>query len=349
MDAIFLQVLNMSLTASYVILVVSIIRQLLKKAPKIFSYALWSAVLFRLICPFSIESFFSLISMNPNPIPVNILYARIPQISTGINFIDSIANSVFATPKAVPYASFNPIQLFILLGEFIWVVGFSIWLVYSILSLLRLRNKLVGAVKLRDNIYLADHIATPFVIGVLHPKIYLPSTLSEQEQKYIILHEQTHVLRYDHIIKIIAFLALVIHWFNPLVWLAFILCTKDMEMSCDESVMKQIDTDIRKEYSASLLSLATGKKIISGAPLAFGGGDTKARIKNVMNYKKTKTWIAAVSMVLVVLFCVGFTTNPVNNDSGKNSLGNEKTNITVNISVQISESLDRAVSLAIKA
>lgn len=314
MDAIFLQVLNMSLTASYVILVVSIVRKLLKKAPKIFSYALWSAVLFRLICPFSIESFFSLISMNTNPLPVNILYASI-----------------------------NPIQLSILFGEFIWVVGFSIWLVYSILSLLRLRNKLVGAVKLRDNIYLADHIATPFVIGVLHPKIYLPSTLSEQEQKYIILHEQTHVLRYDHIIKIIAFLALAIHWFNPLVWLAFILCTKDMEMSCDESVMKQIDTDIRKEYSASLLSLTTGKKIISGAPLAFGEGDTKARIKNVMNYKKTKTWIAAVSMVIVVLFCVGFTTNPVNNESGKNSLGNEKTDITVNFSVQISESLDRAV------
>lgn len=186
-------------------------------------------------------------------------------------------------------------------------------LIYSLVSLLRLRANLVGAVKWRDNIYLADHIASPFVMGVLHPKIYLPSTLSERERDYIILHEQTHIRRFDHIIKIVAFLVLAVHWFNPLVWLAFILCVRDIEMSCDESVIKHMDTDIRREYSASLLRLATDRKIVTGIPLAFGEGDTKSRIKHVLNYKKPAFWIIVAALVVVLAVCVGLATNPGTN------------------------------------
>jgi beta-lactamase regulating signal transducer with metallopeptidase domain len=310
MDAIFLQVLNMSMIASYVILFVIALRLCLKKLPKIFSYALWSSILFRLICPVTFESLFSLLSMNTKPIPDNIQYAKLPQINSGINFIDSIANPILATHKAAPYASINPMQITILLGEFIWVTGIVALLLYSIISLINLHNRLIGAVRLQDNIYLVDHITTPFVIGVIHPKIYLPSTLLEQERKYIVLHEQTHIKRIDHVIKLIAFLTLAVHWFNPLVWIAFILFVKDMEMSCDESVMKQMNIDIRKEYSASLLSLASGKRIIAGTPLAFGEGDTKGRIKNILNYKRTPFWIVVVSTIAVAAICMGLIANP---------------------------------------
>ena len=313
MDAAFLQVLNMSLTAGYAVLLVLAARLFLKKAPKIFSYALWSVVLFRLLCPFSFESLFSLLFINANPIPGNIMYAEVPQINTGINLVDNAANPILSAQTTLPGASVNPMQIWAFTGSMIWLAGIAVLLIYSLVSLLRLRANLVGAVRWRDNIYLADHIASPFVMGVICPKIYLPSKLSEREQDYIILHEQMHIRRFDHIIKIVAFLVLTVHWFNPLVWLAFILCVKDMEMSCDESVIKHMDTDIRKEYSASLLSLAAGRKIVAGIPLAFGEGDTKSRIKNVLNYKKPAFWIIVAALVVVLAVCVGLATNPRNN------------------------------------
>ncbi|RCX07067.1 BlaR1 peptidase M56, partial [Anaerobacterium chartisolvens] len=157
---------------------------------------------------------------------------------------------------------------------------------------------------------LADHIVSPFVIGLFRPKIYLPSTLAEHEQSYIILHEQTHIRRFDHVMKIVAFAALCIHWFNPLVWIAFTLTIKDMEMSCDESVMKRLGANIREEYSALLLSLATGRKIIAGTPLAFGEGDTKSRIKNVLRYKKPALWVMLAALIVVSAICIAFASNP---------------------------------------
>lgn len=304
----FLQVLNMSLTASIIIVFVLAARLLLKKAPKIFSYALWSVVFFRLLCPISFESMFSLLPINASPISINTIYSETPQISTGITTVDNAINPILPTPATGD--SVNPSQVAAGIGEILWLVGIAVLLAYSIVSLLRLRKNLVGAVKVRDNIFLADHIATPFVIGLLRPKIYLPSTLSEQEQSYIILHEQTHIRRFDHVMKIVAFAALCIHWFNPLVWVAFILTIKDMEMSCDESVMKRLGTDIQKEYSASLLSLATGKKIIAGTPLAFGEGDTKSRIKNVIRYKKPAFWVMLAALVAVAVIIIAFASNP---------------------------------------
>lgn len=305
---IFLQVLNMSFTASFVIVAVLLTRLLLKKTPKIFSYALWSVVLFRLLCPISFESMLSLLPVNTNPISTNTLYSETPQIDTGLPYLDAVINPALPVPEVG--TSVNPLQIMAVLGEFIWLAGIAALLVYSVVSLLRLRRKLIGSVRLRDNIYLADHIASPFVIGITRPKIYLPSTLPEEEQGYIILHEQTHIRRLDYLVKIVAFAALCIHWFNPFAWAAFILAVKDMEMSCDESVMKRLHADIRGEYCASLLRLATGRKMIAGTPLAFGEGNTKSRIKNVMHYKKPMFWVMLLALAAVAAVVVVFALNP---------------------------------------
>lgn len=302
----------MSLTASYVILFVLGARLFLKRLPKVFSYALWSVVLFRLVCPLSFEGLFSLVHVNTNPIPNTVMYSDIPQIKTGIDFVDSAINPVMSTQTPIPGASINPMQIWVFAGRTIWLAGIAIMLIYSVVSLVRIRSKLVGAVRYHDNIYIADHTTSPFVIGIVHPKIYLPSTLSKKEQEYVILHEQTHIKRFDHVAKVIAFLALTVHWFNPLVWLAFLLSVKDMEMSCDESVLSHVGADIRKEYSEALLNLATGKRIVAGVPLAFGEGETKGRLKNVLNYKRPDSWMVVVALVAVLAVIIGLAANPRN-------------------------------------
>lgn len=306
-DRIFLQVLNMSITASVVIAAVIAARLLLKKLPKVFSYALWGVVLLRLICPFVIESSWSLLPISSTPIPADIAVAADPAINTGIPALNNMINPIL--PVQQPEVSANPLQIWIFVGKLIWINGVTILAGYSVISLLRLRRRLIGAVRLRDNIYLADHITSPFVIGFLHPRIYIPSSLSDKEQDYVLLHEQTHLRRFDHVIKIAAYITLCIHWFNPLVWIAFILASNDMEMSCDEAVMKRLGTDIRGEYSASLLSLATGRRSITATPLAFGQGNPKKRIKNVLSYRQPRFWITALTAVLVMILGIGLSFN----------------------------------------
>ena len=330
-----LTILNMSLTASIVIVFVLLARLLLKKAPKVFSYALWAVVLFRLLCPVSISSDFSLLGVLDRTaapatqhttiveyIPQNAVVIPMQNITTPVPNTDSPANdqtgqvptttvpispSIGVAENTAPTPA-EPMYSAADIARMIWLSGIAAMFLYSTASFLRLRRKLVGTVRLRDNIYLADHIDTPFVMGLMRARIYLPSSLSEREQQYIILHEQQHIRRLDHIVKALAFLALCIHWFNPLVWIAFMLSGKDMEMSCDEAVMRKMGEDIRTEYSASLLSLATGRRIIAGTPLAFGEGDTKSRIKNVLNWKKPKLWvvlIAGIVCIAVAAFCAG--------------------------------------------
>lgn len=309
MDKLFLQILNMSITSSYVILFVMFIRLLLRRTPKIYSYSLWSVVLLRLIFPFSFESIFSLIRINSKAIPVDIIYSQIPQINSGIGVIDNFVNNTL--PTARPYTSANPIQIWISIGEVIWIVGIVSLIIYSIITTIKLSRRLKLSTHISDNIYKADHITTPFVFGLIKPKIYLPVDLSENEKSYIIKHEQTHIERYDHIIKLIAFAVLSIHWFNPLVWLAFILMSKDLELSCDEKVIKELGNEIKKDYSNSLLSLSLGRRIIGGSPLAFGENNTKGRIKNILNYKKPKFWVTLLAIILVVVAVVGLLSNPL--------------------------------------
>nr|WP_302648090.1 M56 family metallopeptidase [uncultured Dysosmobacter sp.] len=319
MHRLFPIVCNMSLTASVVILVVLAVRLLLRRAPKVFSYVLWAVVLFRLLCPVSVTSAVSLLGALGAPaqertavtsvveyVPADIVRNMAPAVTPlpqepfpaepGENIV-STAPGV-TQPAAAPASPLSgPVAILTLT----WLTGMALLLLYSVVSLLRLRRRLVGAVRLEDNIYLADHIPSPFVMGLFRPKIYLPSTLTETERGYILRHEQYHLRRRDHVVKLLSFLALCVHWFNPLVWAAFILAGKDMEMSCDEAVVRELGEDIRADYSASLLSLATGRRIVAGMPLAFGEGDTGGRIRNLLNWKRPQPWIIAVCAVV----CVG--------------------------------------------
>ncbi|MEG1164565.1 MAG: M56 family metallopeptidase [Anaerovoracaceae bacterium] len=264
----------MSLIGSYVIIFVLIARLLLKKAPKIFSYALWSTVLFRLLCPFSFESVLSLMPMAKTPMSQDIIYSTLPQINTGINIIDNSINPILPAPNMGD--SVNPLQVWIFIGTITWVLGMFAMLIYSVISFAKLKKSLIGSVQMKDNIYLADHIT-----------------------------------------RILSFVALSIHWFNPLVWASFILSGKDMELSCDEAVMKKMNVDIRAEYSQSLLRFGTAKRMIHATPLAFGEGDTKSRIKNVLNYKKPSFWVIVVSVIAIVAIGVGLAANPKEELVGK--------------------------------
>ncbi|MCK9217911.1 MAG: M56 family metallopeptidase [Firmicutes bacterium] len=309
LDDLFLSVLNMSFFASYVIVLVLLARLALKKAPKIFSYALWGVVLLRLLCPLSFESALSLIPIDKQPIPQDIIYSQAPQISTGMVAVDNIINPILPVPTDIG-ASINPIQVWLFVGEIVWILGIVVMAAYSVISYAKLKGSLATSTPVKDNIYLADYISTPFVLGMIRPKIYIPSSLLEDEQGYIICHELCHIKRLDHITRMLGFLALSVHWFNPLVWIAFVLSGKDMELSCDEAVMKSMDTDIKAEYSQSLLRFSTTKKMIHATPLAFGEGDTKSRIKNVLNYKKPKFWMVLITALICVVAVFCLVSNP---------------------------------------
>lgn len=316
-SACFPKLLNMSLTASVVIVFVLLLRFLLKKAPKIISYALWGLVLFRLLCPISLESGLSLFGLVHAPVtPSGTLTSSIEYIPSDLVQTES-PSAVLPAPgmeETAPQGVEQPVsdaaETPVVLAADIWVAGVLGMGLYGVISYLRLRRKLVTASPLRENIYLADGISSPFVLGLLHPKIYLPSSLGEQELPYIVLHEQHHIRRLDHLVKVLAFVALSLHWFNPLVWLAFVLAARDMEMSCDEAVIRKMGDGIRADYTASLLSLATGKHIIAGMPLAFGQGDTKGRIRNLANRKKPAFWVVLAGAVICALAALGLLTNP---------------------------------------
>ena len=307
LDTVFLQVLNMSYTASYVILAVLLVRLLLRKAPKGFSYALWSVVLFRLVCPWSFESAFSLLSIGGRtteqfqPFPEQFVTMGTVRSNIDTNGVGAVPSPVYPVPKE---------PLFENIFTLIWLIGIATLMIYSVVMLLKLKKQLKGAVHDTENIYLCARLSTPFVMGSIRPRIYLPLSLSETEKRYILLHEQTHIRRFDHLIKLVSFFLLCVHWFNPMVWVAFFLSGRDMEMSCDETVIKKLGSNVKKEYSSSLLSLATGRRMIGGTPLAFGEGDTKSRIKNILNYKKPPFWIAVGAIVLCGALIVGLMANP---------------------------------------
>jgi beta-lactamase regulating signal transducer with metallopeptidase domain len=311
------QILNMSITASIVIILVLAARFLLKKAPKVFSYALWAVVLFRLICPVSFSSPISLIGfIYPSARTVdNGAYSSltyiptdmVPQVDLPVPGINGALHGILH--EGGEGTSGASLEFPMAFATMLWLFGIGVMMIYGAVSLIRLRRKLTGAVRLRENIYLADHIVTPFVIGILRPKIYLPSTLRGEEQSYVILHEQTHIRRQDHLVKMFAFLVLVVHWFNPLVWVAFVFIVKDMEMSCDERVIKLMGDDIRGEYSTSLLSLSAGKRLINGGMPAFSEENIKGRIRNVMNYKTPAAWVVILSILFVVALSVGLALN----------------------------------------
>ena len=343
------RLLNMSLTASVAVVLVILLRFALKKAPKVISYALWGIVLFRLLCPFSIGSSFSVFNLFETPtedsgfitsvieyVPTDIVHTEYPSVVLPVPGVSDVINE--ALPQGEEQLRADPLEAPISFATYIWMAGVLVMGIYSAISYVQLRRKLRIIVPLRDNIFIADDIKSPFVVGLFRPRIYLPCNLSQKEQEYIILHEKHHIKRCDHIMKALAFLALAIHWFNPLVWVAFILAGKDMEMSCDEAVIRKVGTDVRADYSASLLTLATGRRIIAGTPLAFGEGDTKGRIHNLSKWKKPAVWIVIISVILCVDLAVCLITNPANGmhlyeiDDSRNysDLLQNKTSISLN-------------------
>lgn len=331
MEALFLKILNMSITASYIILAVMFIRMLLKKTPKKYSYLLWSVVLFRLICPVSFSSIFSIFQAKPfdmttaqkgggatlSFIPADIGYMDTPRVTLGIPTMNSIISE--SLPTATPYASVNPMQILILLGTILWCTGIVILLVYSIVTYIRLKCRMTTAVRLEGNIFESDKIRSPFIFGFVRPLIYIPFGLGEQERAYILQHERCHLKRKDHLIKPLSFCILTIHWFNPLVWLAFVLMAKDMEMSCDEKVLSETDADIVHEYSTSLLSFAANRRFPAASLLAFGETGIRERVKNVLQFRNPKKWVIVLTVILCAAVVISCATNPMENTAGKSS------------------------------
>lgn len=314
MEKLFLLVLNMSLTGAYVILAICLVRLPLKKAPKIISYVLWGVAGFRLVIPFSIQSVVSLLPFKARPIPYDIGMQAVPRIDSGIAILNNRVSA--SLPAAVPTASVNPLQVWIMIGSYVWLIGIGIMIFYSFISIGLLRYRLGKAVLIKDNLYEADNLKTPFVIGIFRPKIYIPIGLSNEERHYIILHEQTHIKRYDHLVKMFAYFVLCLHWYNPFVWFAFVLMGADMEMSCDERVMKEMGEDIKKAYSLSLIRVAAGHRILNGSPLAFGEGGMKERIKNVLNFRKHSRVLIFAAVGLAAIVTVGFAVNrPIKNNN----------------------------------
>lgn len=316
----FLVILNMSITASFVALAVIIVRLLLRRAPKIFSYILWAAVAIRLITPVSFTSNFSMLSLVKFPnntgtgfmgfIPQEIGMQKNPVVDIGMKEISHFINS--SLPVAAPMASANPMQIIVWIGSIIWITVVIILLLSSILSYLKILIKVRTATLFKDNIYETDQIDTPFVCGFLNPKIYIPIGMSDHELSYILLHEKIHIKRRDYLIKPFAFMLLIIHWFNPLMWLSYALMNKDMEMSCDESVVNKMGDQIKRSYSSSLLTLSVRKKgVLTGSPLPFGESNVKARIKNILTYRQPSKRMIAVYILIIVALVVGCTSNPM--------------------------------------
>lgn len=323
-ESLFQIILNMSITSSVVIFTVLIVRIFFKKLPKAFSYALWFLVLFRLLCPVTLESsvsIFNLLTKENNkasvmePVPYNIGYQETPEVNLYIPPItDSVNQSL---PAATPYASINPMQFLMFLTELLWCIGMVLMLLIGIYSALRLKLTLRTACRIKDNIYYTEALTSPFVYGIISPRIYLPANLSETEKEYIILHEQTHIKRFDHFIKLLWHISLCIHWFNPLVWISFRLMERDMEMSCDEAVIKVMGEEIKVAYSSSLLQMSSRKKSFKTYlinPLAFGETSLKTRVKNILSYKRPVFWITSVSVTILLLITVTLLTNPRNDN-----------------------------------
>lgn len=314
LSTLFSAVLNMSITASVVILVVLLAQRLLKRAPKVISYALWGVVLFRLLCPFSLSAPFSLLSLFQTSATETGQMAYLPTPSTEQISLPAPTPSTEEIPLPdTPSPADSPPRFDWMEGiSILWAVGVVGMVGYSLVQLIRLRKRLVGALPLDGTLRLADHIDTPFVLGLFRPKIYLPSHLSDQEQSFIVCHERHHIRRGDPILRTVAYAALCLHWFNPLVWLAFRQSGRDMEMCCDEAVIQELGPQVRADYSTCLLRFSAKGSLHFSAPLAFGEGDAKERIENIMTPRKKLPLAAAAAICLCLLLTACLGANPQN-------------------------------------
>ena len=346
----FISVLNMSITASYVILAVILLRLLLKKTPKKYSYLLWSVVGFRLCCPVSFKSVFSLFNLKPFDMTQiqseadNSLKfiqdsnsASAGNISSGLPAADSfIYDEITST---ITYEENIDKVLFAI--SLLWITVIIFIFTVSLIDYIKLRKRLSTAIRLENNIFYSENISTPFIAGIVKPKIYIPSSTDENYKEYIILHERIHLKRFDNIVKLAAFILLTLHWFNPLCHLAFYLMNKDMEMSCDEAVLSK-NSKIKKLYGSALLSFATDKKFPAPSPLSFSEGSVKSRIKNVLSFKKPKAIISAIAIMLCLAVLICCCTNP------KEIVTKKNIETAVNDIANYDSSLEKMIANAIR-
>lgn len=310
MSSFFLKILNMSISAGWMILAVVLIRVVLKKAPKWVNVLLWGIVAVRLICPFSVESVLSLIP-SAETISPGIMMDPTPTVRTGVPALNSTINPIIAGSLApAPGASANPLQIWIPVLNIVWTLGIAALILYTAVSYWRLRRRLREAVILRENIYQSEQVDSPFVLGIIKPKIYLPYHMDAQNLNHVVAHEQAHIRRKDHWWKPLGFLLLAIHWFNPLMWLAYALLCRDIELACDEKVIRELGNEQRADYTQALLDCSVNRRMVAACPLAFGEVSVKERIKSVMNYKKPAFWMIVLAIVICIAVAVCFLTNP---------------------------------------
>lgn len=294
----FLKILNMSITASWVILITILLRLLLRKAPKAIVCFLWLFVAIRLICPFSVESVFSLIPVS-EPISLGTIYSTEATVNAGQS---NIGNTV-----SVPI---SPMQLVQVIFPILWAIGMVVLLIFALISYLRLRKKVGMTVPYRDHIFLCDTIPSPFILGIFFPKIYLPSDLTENQIFYALAHEQAHLSRKDYLWKPLGYLLLVVHWFNPLCWIGYMLLCRDIEFACDEKAIRSLLFEEKRAYSQALLDCSVSRHTTIACPLAFGEVDVKARVKNVLHYKKPALWVVGGAAIVCAITAVCLLTNP---------------------------------------
>lgn len=310
MDDVFLKLVNLSISASWLILAVLVLRIVLKKAPKWVMPLLWGVVALRLVCLFSIESALSLIP-SAETIPSEIVTETREPVLYEQATLDIVTNPTLPSAAEVPVGvSRQQAQVDFNIYSILWLAGMAALLVHALVSAGKLKRKLATAILLRDNIYESEFVDSPFVFGVVKPNIYLPMHMDEGTAAYVIAHEHAHLARRDHWWKVLGYLVLALHWFNPLVWVAYILFCRDIELACDEKVVRGLDGAARADYSQALLSCAAPKRAVAACPLAFGEGNIKTRVKSALHYKKPAFWVAAAAVLAVVLVAVCFLTNP---------------------------------------
>lgn len=310
MAEVFQKLLNMSIAAGWLILAVVVLRFVLKKAPKRFVLLLWAVVGLRLALPWSIESALSLIP-SAATLPEGIMMERTPSLDTGIPALNNAINPGFAAAFAPePAASANPLQVLLPIASLIWLAGAAAMLIWALASWLRLRSRMRTAVRLEGNVYESEMAGGPFVLGLFRPRIYLPFGLGEAERGHVLAHEREHIRRGDQVVKLLGFLLLCLHWFNPLVWLAYALLCRDIELACDERVVRNMGSGERADYSQTLLELSRPKRFVSVCPLAFGEAPVKGRVKSVLSYKKPAFWLVVLAIVVCIGAAVCFLTDP---------------------------------------
>lgn len=329
MAAVFLKLLNLSISASWLVLAVLVLRLVSKRSPKWMNVLLWGIVALRLVLPFSIESVLSLIPSAETLSPEVVRFDPAPTITSGVSVIDNAVNpSLSEHFSAVPTASVNPLYAWTEIAGWVWLIGLGAMLLYALVSYLRLRRRVSVSLCVRENIYLCDAISSPFILGVVKPRIYLPSTLDEVQQQNVLSHERAHLARHDHWWKPLGFALLAVYWFNPVLWLAYTLLCRDIELACDERVIRTMDESAVKTYSTVLLACSMPRKAVITCPLAFGEVGVKERVRNALHYKKPAFWVVAASVTVCVVVAVCFLTDPPTDTDAAGLVGFHREQVT---------------------